>query len=60
MHSVQGGYLDKALSYAEKAMHFISLESSSGMFIAIPRYVMTFDLSRSQCGRGVSYASSFA
>ena len=30
MHSVQGGYLDKALSYAEKAMHFISLDSNRG------------------------------
>lgn len=29
MHSVQGGYLDKALSYAEKCMHFISLGSNS-------------------------------
>ena len=30
MHSVQGGYTDKALSYAEKAMHFMPLDASKG------------------------------
>ena len=33
MHSVQGGYTDKALSYAEKAMHFMPLDASEGMYM---------------------------
>ncbi len=33
MHSVQGGYTAKALSYAEKAMHFMPVDDSKGMLV---------------------------
>ena len=32
MHSVQGGYTDKALSYAEKALHFMP-NGNKGMYV---------------------------
>lgn len=31
MHSVQGGYTDKALSYADKAIQFMPVDDSKGM-----------------------------
>lgn len=31
MHSVQGGYTDKALSYAEKAMQFMPAAGDKGI-----------------------------
>ena len=34
MHSVQGGYMDKALSYAEKAMHFMpDIDKEKGIYM---------------------------